>query len=283
MEAGDVTAVCAVAAMRREAVCCGAVCACSFTRAGRRRAVRCGVASACDFTHAARQEAARCGASAGRPARRAGCPAVLKVGAPPSNSLRALQALRSDNDGESVHEARCARRPQPLRSSATLRRAATHHLPPRGMWAETVVDPHMSALSHSFRTCPPPVDKWEANKPLGCHITLSDHGPSRQRGPGGGDVGSGEKRSGRVGARSAHPRLTRRRCLSAAPEGRGASSTARPGREHRSGVGPQADRSRRPCTQAPAVARRAPQMPLMPHIPRRPITLQAKNTPTHPG
>jgi hypothetical protein len=264
--------------MRREAVCGGAVCACSFTRAARRRAVRCGVASACDFTHAARQEAARCGASAGRPARRAGCPAVLKVEAPPSNSLRALQALRSDNDGESVHEARCARGPQPLRSSATLRRAATHHLPPRGsvrveragtrhlcprsMWAGVILEPLSSEWIHYGHVLPP-VWTSDPHSRRSRHIILSDHDSSRQRGPGGGDVGSGEKRSGRVGARSAHPRLTRRRCLSAAPEGRVASSTARPGREHRSGVGPQADRSLRPCTQAPAVARRAPQMPLM--------------------
>jgi hypothetical protein len=266
--------------MRREAVCGGAVCACSFTRAARR-------------------EAACRGASTGRPARRAGCPAVLGIEAPPSNSLRALQALRSNNDGESVHEARCARGPQPLRSSATLRRAATHHLPrrgsvrgdragtrhlcPRSMWAGVILEPLSSAWIHYCHFLPP---VWTSgpHSPRSRHIILSDHDSSRQRGPGGGDVGSGEKRSGRVGARSAHPRLTRRRCLSAAPEGRGASSTARPGREHRSGVGPQADRSRRPCTQTPAVARRAPQMPLMPHIPRRPITLQANSTPaTHPA
>jgi hypothetical protein len=253
VEAGDVTAVCAVAAMRREAVCGGAVCACSFTRTARRRAVRCGVASACDFTHAARQEAARCGTSAGRPARRAGCPAVLGIEAPPSNSLRALQALRSDNDGESVHEARCARGPQALRSSATLRRAATHHLPPRGLMQGS-----KARTLSGMGTC---------------------SGPSRQRGPGGGDVGSGEKRSGRVGARSAHPRLTRRRCLSAAPEGRVASWTARPVREHRSGVGPQADRSRRPCTRAPAVARRAPQMPLMQRVSSPQSTQNTGHTP----
>jgi len=188
---------------------------------------------------------------------------VLGVEAPPSNSLRALRALRSNNDGESVHEARRARRPQAPRSSATLRRAATHHLPPRGMRAGIIVEPLGSALIHSLQASPQFCNR-EASSPRVRHIILSDHGLSRRRGPGGGDVGSGEKRRGRVGARSAHPRLTRRRCLSAAAQGREASSTARPGREHRSGVGPQADRSRRPCTQAPAVARRAPHMPLMP-------------------
>jgi hypothetical protein len=195
------------------------------------------------ISFAARRKAVRCGASAGRPAHGAGCPAVLGVEAPPSNSLRARWALRSDSDGELVHEARCARGPRPLRSSATLRRAATHHLPPRGLPQGRAAGPHTMRIPT---------------------VTGARPHPSRRRGPGGRDVGSGEKRSGRVGARSAHPKLTRRRCLSGAAKGREASSTARPGREHRSGVGPQADRSRRPCTQATAVARRAPHMPLMP-------------------
>ena len=241
MEAGDVRAVFRVAAARRETVCRGT--ACPY-----------------NFAHAARREAVCRGASAGRPARWAGCPAVLGIEAPPSNSLRAVQALRSDNDGESVHEARCARGPQALRSSATLRRTATHHLPPRGTRAVIIPEPLGSALIHSLQALPQFCNR-EASSPGGRHIILSDHGPSRQRGPGGGDVGGGKKRGGRVGARSALPRLTRRRCLSEAAQGRGASSTARPGREHRSGVGPRADRSRRPCTQAPAVARRAPHMP----------------------
>lgn len=211
--------------------------------AARRKAVRRGAACAYNLTHAAMHEAVRCGASAGRPAHGAGCPAVLGIEAPPSNSLRARWARRSHSDGESVHKARCARGPRPLRSSATLRRAAAHHLPPRGLMQGG------NARTQCVRK----------------HSGLATYSsPSRERGPGGGDVGSGEKRSGRVGARSAHPRLTRRRCLSAAAQGREASSTARPGREHRSGVGPQADRSRRPCTQALAVARRAPHRPLMP-------------------
>ncbi len=244
MEARDVRAVFGVAAARREAVWRGAACL-------------------CNFAHAARREAVCRGASAGRPAGWAGCPAVLGIEAQPSNSLRALQALRSNSDGESVLEARCARGPQPLRSSATLRRTATHHLPPRGTRVVIIPEPLGSALIHSLQASPQFCNR-EASSPRVRHIILSDHGLSRRRGPGGGDVGSGEKRRGRVGARSAHPRLTRRRCLSAAAQGREASSTARPGREHRSGVGPQADRSRRPCTQAPAVARRAPHMPLMP-------------------
>ncbi len=38
--------------------------------------------------------------------------AVLGPGVAPHNSLRSLRSLRSDNCGESAHEARCARRPQ---------------------------------------------------------------------------------------------------------------------------------------------------------------------------
>ena len=228
--------------------------------AASRAAVRCG---ACGFSAAASQEAVRCGALAGRPAHRAGCPAVLGVEAPPSNSLRAPWALRSDNDGESVHEARCARGPLPLRSSATLRRAAAHHLPPRGPSRLTriartyVLDcsrDRMPALSQA-----PVLARAVA---LVQALALRPaHAPSRQRGPGGGAFGGGEKRSGRVGARSAHPKLTRRRCLSGVLSEHEASSTAQPGREHRSGVGLTADRTRRPHPQAPAAARRTPNTP----------------------
>jgi hypothetical protein len=209
----------------------------------------------------------RCGASAGRPAHGAGCPAVLGIEAPPSNSLRARWALRSHSDGELVHEARCARGPRPLRSSATLRRAAAHHLPTRGpsRLART-------AQPHSLVSSRDPIrvlrQALVLEPVLALVVTLvralglgPKRAPSRQRGPGSGAVGGGEKRSGRVGARSAHPGLIRRRCPSAAAQGREASSTARPGREHRSGVGHPADRSRRPCPQAPAAARRTPNTP----------------------
>jgi hypothetical protein len=44
-------------------------------------------------------------------ARRLHCAA--RSGVAPKNSLRSLRSLRSDSFGESVHEARCARRPRP--------------------------------------------------------------------------------------------------------------------------------------------------------------------------
>jgi hypothetical protein len=177
----------------------------------------------------ARRAGAGCGASDGRPGHRPGSPAVLGLQAPPPNSLRALWALRSDNGGEHVDEARCARGPETLRSSAPLRRATTHPHPPSLPSCFTTANRGLSSYS--------PPDAF-ARAPAALHWS------SRQRGAAGGDFGGGEKRSGRVGARSAHPKRTRRRCLSAAHAVREASSAARPGHEHRSGVGHKADRTR---------------------------------------
>ena len=217
------------------------------------------------LAHAARREAVRCGALAGRPAHRAGCPAALGVEAPPSSSLRGLQPLRSDSDGELGDEARCARGPRPLRSSATLRRAAAHHLPPR--------EPSQLA-----RTAKPHSLLSSRGRILALALT-----PSRQRGPGGGAFGGGETRSGRVGARSALRKHTRRRCLSGVLSEHEACSTAQPGREHRSGVGLTADRPRRPHPQAPAAARRTPNTLNTPNTQRLQSPHSTTIRPRHPG
>ena len=219
----------------------------------------------------ARRAGSGCGAWAGRPGRWPGSPAVLRFQAPPPNSLRARGALRSDNGGEHVHEARCARGPETLRSSAPLRRAKAHPCPPSlpGCLIEgqavynaghcglgTVnTSPHFSA--HLF---------LPTRRLLGRSATARSCAriarllrSSRQRGAAGGDFGVGEKRSDQVGARSAHPEQTRCRCLSAASAGREASSAARPGQEHRSGVGHLADRPRMSPWRPPAVASGAKQ------------------------
>ena len=65
--------------------------------------------------------ALRCGSCV---ALRATCPAVLAPWVAPQNSLRSLRSLRSNSCDESVHEARCARRPTALRFSSPQRRAA---------------------------------------------------------------------------------------------------------------------------------------------------------------
>jgi hypothetical protein len=179
------------------------------------------------------------GALAGRPGRRPGSPAVLGLQAPPPNSLRARRALRSDNGGEHVLEARCARGPETLRSSAPLRRASAHPRPPSPQGCFTAEDPGLSP--------------WSA-RGVGACATSALPRSSRQRVAAGGDFGGGEKRSGWVGGRSPLCEHARRRCLSAAPTGREASSAARPGHEHRSEVGPQADRSRMSPRRPPAGA-----------------------------
>jgi hypothetical protein len=143
------------------------------------------------------REAMRGGASAGRPAQRAGCPAVLGLQAPTPNSLRALRPLRSDSGVESALDARCARGPEALCASATLRRAAAHHLPP---WASDIGAP-------SFGACPHPLSRW---------LDRRRGAPVERRGA----QGSGPARA------SALRPHARRRCLSAAPGGRGASSAA---------------------------------------------------------
>ena len=84
-----------------------------------------------------------CGAAGGPPSAAsnaaprlaAGCPVVLGLVAPLRNSLRGLRPLRSNIRNGSVDEARCARGPRALRSSALHRRRSrrpTHGLGPVG-------------------------------------------------------------------------------------------------------------------------------------------------------
>jgi hypothetical protein len=70
---------------------------------------------------------------------------------------------------------------------------------------------------------------------------------SRQAVLGGGDFWGDEKRRPGVGARSAHPQLTRRGCLNEANAVSAVSSATRPQAEHRSAVGAQ----RRPPQHEP--------------------------------
>jgi hypothetical protein len=164
------------------------------------------------------RETMRGGAPAGRPAHRAGCPAVLGLQAPTPNSLRALRPLRSDSGAESVEVARCARGPEPLRSSATLRRAATHHLPP---WASQIEK--ASLLTRGT------LSRWLGRR---CGAPVGRRGAQ----------GSGPARA------SALRPHARRRCLSAAPLGREASSAA--------GARTRAPQGSRPCGPADPPKRR---------------------------
>jgi hypothetical protein len=168
--------------------------------------------------HSHGREAMRVGALAGRPAHRAGCPAVLGLQAPTPNSLRARWALRSNSGVESALEARCARGPEPLRSSATLRRVAAHHLPP---WD--------SGIRGSSEACAHPLSRWLGRR---------RGAPVERRGA----QGSGPARA------SALRPHARRRCLSAAPCGREASSAA--------GARPRAPQGSRPGGPAAPPKRR---------------------------
>lgn len=150
------------------------------------------------------REATRGSASAGRPAQWAGCPAVLGLQAPTPNSLRALRSLRSDNGVESVEVARCARGPEPLRASATRRRAATHHLPPWGAWASAA---YKATMAGRFGLLALVCTRWLGRR---CGAPVERRGAQA----------SGTARA------SALRHQSRRRCLSAAPSGREASSAA---------------------------------------------------------
>jgi len=125
------------------------------------------------------------------------------------NSLRSLRSLRSDRCRKSEVEARCARWPRDLRSSAPQSRCAGQ--PARAFAAPLVV-------------------LWR----------ISADAVARQAVPGGGEFAatrSAGLRSAR--AQRAHPHLTCGSCLSAVSAANVASSAARPQTEHRSAVGAQ--------------------------------------------
>ena len=101
-------------------------------------------------------------------------------------------------------------------------------------------------------------------------------GSARQAVPGGGDFCGDEKRSPEVGARSAHPHLTRRGCLSGVSAANVASSAARPQDEHRSGVGakrrpPQHEPPPGTACRASLGFRARAKLPSAPRCPLRPM------------
>ncbi len=83
----------------------------------------------------ARRRAGRSRGSAGARPRCARVPCDARSEVAPRNSLHSLRSLRSNSRGESDHEARCARRPQPCAS----RRRHSPRLRPTRRLAGTVV------------------------------------------------------------------------------------------------------------------------------------------------
>ena len=136
---------------------------------------------------------ARCAGGSGRPGGRLRCDARRRVA--PQNSLRAPRALRSDSCGESVFDARCARRPRPCAS----RRPQRH----------PEQTPAAAAKSGLLL--------------LPSRVVLSADGGGLWRA-----CGSLRSAGGEARARSALRQHVRGSCLSVAPAGREASSAAGP-------------------------------------------------------
>ena len=135
-------------------------------------------------------------------------PAVLGLVAPSQNSLRLLHSLRSNSCDESVVDARCARGPRALRSSAAQRRCAG---------------------------CPPePLPRHRGVRSR--HATT---GGLRGRWYPAGAISAATRSTGPGSARAQRVLrlLTHRGCLSAVSKANVASSAMRPRTEHRSAVG----------------------------------------------
>ena len=149
----------------------------------------------------------------------------------PHNSLRSLRSLRSDRCGKFEVEARCARWPRGLRSSAPQRRCAGHPAAPS--WRRHIVrDVPGAALGRAAPCCPQGRGRAVSAATL------------RRR---------GAQWSGPARAQHAHPPPTCRICLSAESEANAASYAAGPGREHRRAVGAAgADRRSRSGGHGPA-------------------------------
>jgi hypothetical protein len=160
---------------------------------------------------------AGCRSDCGGRSLRARLPCGARSSSLPHNSLRSLRSLRSDRCGKFDVVARCARWLEALRSSAPQSRSA-------GLPARAFADPLVII--------------WSARL----------HAVARQAVPGGGEFAA-TRSAGRWSARAqrALPHLTRRICLSAVSAANVASYAARPGTEHRSGVGAQ----RRPSQPEP--------------------------------
>ena len=168
----------------------------------------------------------------GRPDGRLRCDARRRVA--PQNSLRAPRALRSDSCGESVLDARCARRPCPCASRHSQRHpgqapaaAANNrglHLPVKS-FATRVVIALPAHIKLTFGM-PRPLPNVMA-LPLGLlpplsTVVLADGGGLWRA------CGSPRSAGGEARARSALRQHARGSCLSVAPAGREASSAAGP-------------------------------------------------------
>jgi hypothetical protein len=175
---------------------------------------------------------ARGAGGSGRPEGRLRCDARGRVA--PQNSLRARRALRSDSCGESVFDARYARRPRPCASRRSQRHteqtpaAAANlggqYLP--GTSSFTCVARALLAQTERRREALGSVPNGNAQAlnflPPLWTVVLADGGGLWRA------CGSPRSAGGEARARSALRQHARGSCLSGAPEGRAASSAAGP-------------------------------------------------------
>lgn len=175
---------------------------------------------------------ARGAGGSGRPVGRLRCDARGRVA--PQNSLRAPWALRSDSCGESVLDARCARRPRPCASRRSRRHPsqATAAAPKfvRRCLSATGSRP-AKPVAPSFTS---ELELGELRSPLGGKTLTRGflHSFTTLLSADGGGLwracGSPRSAGCEARARSALRQHARGSCLSVAPEGREASSAAGP-------------------------------------------------------
>ena len=222
---------------------------------------------------AARQRGPAQGAGgSGRPTGRLRCDARGRVA--PQNSLRAHWALRSDSCGESVLDARFARRPRRCASRRSQRHPGQAHAAALNLWSSRLIEAHARILEQPVLIASGPTSKYEASasvfsQPSRAGLTADGGGLWRA-------CGSPRSAGCEARARSALRQHARGSCLSAAPAGREASSAA--------GPCTRAPQGSRPCGPTDTPKRRSPPLSAErgnAHECRPAVTLAKRNPSTH--
>jgi hypothetical protein len=187
-----------------------------------------------------------------------------RLGVAPQTRFAHFVRYAQTDAAKSVLDARCARR---LQGCAPRRpRNRPLRVPPAALqrlWS--------SLRTPSARLGTPEMYRNRSGRPFAdrsCFFLAENRTVgARQGAPGGGDFWGDEQHRPGVGARSAHPKLTRRVCLSGVSAANAASSAARPQAEQHSAVGAK----RRPPQHEPpagAACRAAPDVARIAHAQR---------------
>lgn len=192
--------------------------------------VRC--AAGLDSVAAQQRGPAQGAGGSGRPTGRLHCDA--RGGVAPQNSLRARGALRSDNCGESVLDARCGRRPRRCASRRSQRHPGQAHAAAAGTVSGNLVV--IRSIPVRQRVLQGMIERIRFAPSLAPNCLALASGflqPSRAGVSAGGGAlwracGSPRSAGCEARARSALRQHARGSCLSAAPAGREASSAAGP-------------------------------------------------------